>query len=327
MRADVCQRFLYHLKWNVAHKVIWLALFAAFNILTARSVQAQEIREPVWLRAISPQIHLELNPDIKISADIRNSPSITEDSVMTLQDTPCLEETDSPEKVSTTEEEKVKPDWSGLTRDTLYFIGYQVALIGIIYILPEAVTGWSEENKNSYEINRWAENVGKIVWDEDKWYVNYLFHPYWGSIYYIRARERGLEKFDSFLYSALSAALFEFGVEALFEAPSIQDLIATPVLGTFLGMSFEKLRGGIKAKGDQQKWYDKVVLILTDPLGTLNKYTDRLFGIESSVRLRSFHSAPRQYEGINLTHTKSVKFVIEDKESLSPVGVEVRLVW
>ena len=100
-----------------------------------------------------------------------------------------------------------------------------------------------------------------------------------------------------------------------------------PVLVTFLGMSFEKLRGGIKAKGDQQKWYDKVVLILTDPLGTLNRHTDRLFGIKSSVRLKSFRSAPRQYEGINLTHMKSVKFVKEDTESISPVGVEVRFIW
>ena len=326
MRTDVSQRLLYHLKRNVAHKVIWFVLFLALSGLMVKGVQA-EIHKNLWSQEMFPKIHLELNPDIRITADIRNFPSITEDSVMTLQDTPCLEETDSIEEITTDTKEKVQPDWSGLTRDTLYFIGYQVALIGIIYILPEAVTGWSDENKDSYDFDRWIENVGKIVWDEDKWYVNFLFHPYWGSIYYIRARERGFEKFDSFLYSALSSVLFEFGVEAMFEAPSIQDLIATPVLGTFLGMTFEKIRGGIKAKGDQQKWYDKVVLILTDPLGTLNKHTDRLFGIHSTVELKSFRSAPHQYEGINLTHMKSVKSVKEDMESLSPVGVEVRLVW
>jgi hypothetical protein len=121
--------------------------------------------------------------------------------------------------------------------------------------------------------------------------------------------------------------LFEFGVEALFEPVSIQDLIATPVLGTFLGMSVEKLREKIKAKGDQQRWYDNVVLVLTDPLGTLSKYTDRLLGIHSTVELKSFHSAPRQYEGINPTHMKSVKFVKENTESISPVGVEVKLAW
>jgi hypothetical protein len=281
----------------------------------------------VWLQAISPQIHLELNPDLKLSADIGNSPPITEDSVMTLQDAPCIEETDSPEKVATVEEEKVKPDWSGLKRDTLYFIGYQVALIGILYVLPEAVTGWSDESKNSYEINRWTENVKKIVWDDDKWYVNYFFHPYWGSIYYIRARERGLEKFDSFLYSALSSAIFEFGIEALFEEPSIQDLIATPVLGTLLGMYFEKLRGGIKAKGDQQKWYDKVALILTDPLGTLNKYTDRLLGIQSTVELKSFRLPLDQYKETDLNYTKTENFGSANMISKSPLGVELKFAW
>lgn len=327
MRTDVCQRLLYHLKRNVAHKVIWFVLFAALNILPVRGVQAQEIREPVWLQGISPQIHLELNPDIKITADIRNSPSITEDSVITLQDTPPQGETDSIGEITTGTKEKVQSDWSGLTRDTLYFIGYQVALIGIIYILPEAVTGWSDENKDAYDFDRWIENVGKIVWDEDKWYVNYLFHPYWGSIYYIRARERGFEKFDSFLYSALSSVLFEFGVEAMFEAPSIQDLIATPVLGTFLGMSFEKVREKIKAKGDQQKWYDKVMFVLTDPLGIASKYTDRLLGIHSTVELKSFRSLPRQYEGININHVKSEEFITADMVSKSPLGVEVRLAW
>jgi hypothetical protein len=290
-----------------------------------KGVQA-EIHENLWSQEMFPKIHLELNPDIRITADIRNYPSCTEGSVMTLQDTLPHGETDSPEKVTTIEEEKV-PDWSGLTRDTLYLIGYEVALIGIIYILPEAVTGWSDENKDSYDFDRWTKNVRKIVWDEDKWYVNYLFHPYWGSIYYTRARERGLEKFDSFLYSALSSTFFEFVVETLFEPVSIQDLIATPVLGTFLGMSFEQLRKGIKTKGAQQKWYDKVVLVLTDPLGTLSKYTDRLLGIHSTVELKSFRSPLHQYDGINLDHAKSEEFTAAHMENKSPMGVEIRFEW
>jgi hypothetical protein len=327
MRTDVCQRLLYHLKRNVAHKVIWFVLFAALNILTVRGVQAQEMQEPVWLQAISPQIHLELNPDIKITADIRNSPSISEDSVITLQDTPPQGETDSLEKIAAKIKEKNEPDWSGLKRDSFYFVGYQVVVVGILYFMPQKVSSWSEEQKESFTIDKWAENVGETGWDEDDWYLNYVFHPYWGATYYIRARERGLNKFDSFLYSAFLSTLYEFGIEALFEPPSVQDLIVTPCAGSLLGMYFEKVREKIKAKGDQQKWYDKVMFVLTDPLGIASKYTDRLLGIESSVRLKSFHSAPRQYEGINLTHMKSVKFVKEDTESISPVGVEVRLVW
>jgi hypothetical protein len=318
---------LHCLKRTIAHIVVWFAFYVALDGLAARGVQAQQVQEPLRLEEILPQIHLELDPNLKITPSINDYADINQGSVMGTEDIPPPEKTNSAEKALTNEKGDIKPDWSGLTRDTVYFMGYQIALIGIIYVLPEAVTGWSDENKDSYDFDRWIENVGKIVWDEDKWYVNYLFHPYWGSIYYIRARERGFEKFDSFLYSAFSSVLFEFGVEAMFEAPSIQDLIATPVLGTFLGMSFEKLRGGIKAKGYQQRWYDKVVLILTDPLGTLNNYTDRLFGIHSTVELKSFRSLPHQYEGININHAKSEEFITAEMSNKSPIGVEVKLAW
>lgn len=319
--------FRHCLKRTLAHIAIWFVLFVALLGLTAIDVQALQTRESLWLQEIFPPIHLECDSDLKVTPHIQDCADINQNFVIVTQDIPFPEETNSTEKDSAGEKEKIEPDWSGLKRDFLYFIGYNIAAIGIIYILPESVTGWSDENKDSYDFDRWTKNVRKIVWDEDKWYVNYLFHPYWGSIYYIRARERGLEKFDSFLYSALSSTVFEFVVETLFEPVSIQDLIATPVLGTFLGMSFEQLRKGIKTKGAQQKWYDKVVLVLTDPLGTLSKYTDRLLGIHSTVELKSFRSPLHQYEGINLDHTKSEEFTSAHMENKSPMGVEIRFEW
>jgi hypothetical protein len=58
--------------------------------------------------------------------------------------------------------------------------------------------------------------------------------------------------------------MYEFGAEALFEQPSYQDLIITPAVGTLLGMYvFEPMRERIKAKGPEQKWYDKMALVLT----------------------------------------------------------------
>ncbi|HWR89315.1 MAG TPA: DUF3943 domain-containing protein [Dissulfurispiraceae bacterium] len=177
-------------------------------------------------------------------------------------------------------------DWAGIGRDTAYFLGYQFVVVGILYVLPESVTQWSKDEKQSYDIERWFNNVRNPVWDEDKWYLNYVVHPYWGATYYIRARERGFDKGASFLYSAFLSALFEFGVEALFEPPSYQDLIVTPVAGSLIGMYvFEPLRERIKAKGPQLEWYQRMALVLTDPLGALSKVTDRLLGVESSVRI------------------------------------------
>jgi uncharacterized protein DUF3943 len=90
-------------------------------------------------------------------------------------------------------------------------------------LLPESETQWTSEQKKT-SMNRWWENVRHRRWDKDNWYVNYLGHPYFRTIAYIRARERGFEPFGAFWSAALLSGLYEFGVEALFEQPSYQDL-------------------------------------------------------------------------------------------------------
>jgi hypothetical protein len=231
------------------------------------------------------------------------------------------------EKDSIDERGEEKPDWPGLERDSLYFVGYQLAIIGLLYVMPESVSGWTSEQKRSFTFDKWVEKVKEIGFDEDDWYLNYLVHPYWGATYYVRARERGLNKFHSFLYSAFLSTLYEFGAEAFFEPPSIQDLIVTPCAGSILGMYFENIRGTIKAKGDQQSWYDRFVLVLTDPLGTVSKYTDRMLGINCTMEIKSLRPRSRRYEGINPGHTKSEQFATTYMNDKSPLGIEVKLIW
>ncbi len=184
-------------------------------------------------------------------------------------------------------------DWPGLRRDTYYFLGVQFAIIGVLYVLPESVSAWTEEQKEEYSLQKWWDNIRDPVWDKDEWYINYLLHPYWGSTYYIRGRERGFGRMDSFWYSVFLSALYEFGAEALFEKPSIQDLIVTPVGGTLIGLYFDDVRAGIKAKPGKRGLGDQTVLVLTDPLGAISGGLDSLFGIgknKSELRLKAFSS-------------------------------------
>jgi len=177
-------------------------------------------------------------------------------------------------------------DWKGIGRDATFYLSYQGVFGGILYLLPESVTGWSKEQKQS-SLRKWGKNVQQPTWDTDKWWINYIGHPYWGAIFYIRARERGFSAFDSFLYSALLSSLFEFGIEAFFERPSYQDLVATPIGGTLLGaFVFEPVRESIKAK-EELKWYDHLTLFVTDPLGAVNSVLERVLGMESDVRVQS----------------------------------------
>lgn len=198
---------------------------------------------------------------------------------------------DAPTKFHLLPDNSEEPrDWGGLARDTAFLLSYQIVGVAIIYSLPESVSKWSQSAKNNIGFDRWWDNVTHPGWDDDSWAVNYLGHSYFGATYYIRARERGFDRIDSFLYSAFASALYEFGVEALFERPSYQDLIVTPVGGALLGgFVFEPVRNWISRK-PELKWYDHVVLIATDPIGALNYFAESLIGIKSDIRV----SVPRR---------------------------------
>jgi hypothetical protein len=222
----------------------------------------------------------------------------------------------------------LRRDWGGIGRDTVFFLGYQMVAIGITYLLPESVSRWSEEQKD-VTFERWWDNVQHPVWDEDLWYLNYIGHPYFGATYYIRARERGFGAFGAFWYAAFLSSLYEFGVEALFEKPSYQDLIVTPVAGTLLGaFIFEPLRQRIKSK-PELRWYDHLGLIVTDPLGTANSVFERLLGIKAEMRVQfrpptlaphePFNAPPAsalswQGDPPRRAHGASIEFVFNGRE-------------
>lgn len=179
------------------------------------------------------------------------------------------------------------PDWRGIKYDTFYFLAYQIVVIGVLYTAPESLSGWSQEDKDNYSFDKWKENVANPVWDKDEWWVNYILHPYWGATYYIRARERGFERMQSFWYSVILSTLYEYGAEALFEPVSYQDLIVTPVAGSLLGVFvFTPIREKIRAKPGKLDWSDKTVLFITDPLGVINYGVTRILGLNTEVSLQ-----------------------------------------
>jgi hypothetical protein len=182
---------------------------------------------------------------------------------------------------------EVGPDRDGLRRDTWYFVGYQALAIGILYAMPESVTNWTAEQKDGYSLSIWWDNATHPQIDSDDFYLNYILHPYWGAAYFVRARERGYNDWQSFGYAALLSSMYEFGAEALFEEPSIQDLIVTPVGGAIVGRYFMGVRDDIR-KRDSERGYrskgDKWLWVATDPLGSLNQQVDRWVGREAELR-------------------------------------------
>lgn len=177
-----------------------------------------------------------------------------------------------------------KADWAGIKRDTAYFLIWQFAAVGVLYVSPDNVSTWDAEDRSSIRVEKWLHNVANPEIDHDDWRINYVLHPYWGATYYTRARERGLNRTDSFLTSALWSSLFEYGGEAFFEPVSIQDMIVTPVAGALLGeFWFAPLRERIRDHSDTADGWDKALMVATDPFYYLNSLLDSVFGVKSSL--------------------------------------------
>jgi hypothetical protein len=218
-------------------------------------------------------------------------------------------------------------DFNGLVKDTGYFFGYQFIIVGLLYVLPESVSAWTEEQKEEYTFEKWKDNVTHPRWDPDKWYINYILHPYWGLTYYTRGRERGLTESGAFWYSFTLSSIYEFGLEALFEPVSIQDVIFTPALGSALGWYLEDYRREIKSQREFSGW-DKTVLIATDPLGSLNTIIDDLFGVgvESEMAFRSFYQSPAITESEMLSLNDPIEGS-RNRMVTDYLGIQLQLHW
>jgi Domain of unknown function (DUF3943) len=215
----------------------------------------------------------------------------------------------------------VRRDWRGLGRDTAFFVGYEAVAAGILYLLPERVTHWTVEQRRT-SLQHWWEHVRHPQWDTDHWSLNYLGHPYFGAIAYIRARERRFGALGGFGYAAVLSGLYEYGIEALFERPSYQDLLVTPVGGLLLGaLLFDPLREHIRRKAALH-WYDHVTLALTDPLGVSNRLMERLWGLQTNIRVQFHVPVPASSAPFHEPTARSLNRPQERRRQSHGIGVE-----
>lgn len=101
------------------------------------------------------------------------------------------------------------------------------------------------------------------AWDNDPFVTNYLQHPYAGSIYYNLVRNRGVSVMGSFEFAIIGSSIFEFFIEAMFEQPSIQDLICTPVFGALIGEASHQLT--LKLSNHGFNIAEKLIVLLLNP--------------------------------------------------------------
>ncbi len=92
--------------------------------------------------------------------------------------------------------------------------------------------------------NSWKHNIQTgWEWDEDRFGMNFVVHPYSGSAFYNAARSSGYDFFESAPFAALGSLEWEyFGENTL---PAYNDIINTTVDGIFLGEIFYRVGSNI----------------------------------------------------------------------------------
>lgn len=122
------------------------------------------------------------------------------------------------------------------TKEEIYKdVGFVFGISLIAYPLTQLDT-----IKNDGSWQKYKDNFGRIVFDRDEPFWNYMVHPYTGSQMFLFYRARSYTYADSLALTFVSSTIFEFVIETYTEPASVQDLYQTPVLGAVMGYAFEK---------------------------------------------------------------------------------------
>jgi hypothetical protein len=156
---------------------------------------------------------------------------------------------------------------------TLVVATTEVAAVTLMTQLPNTVTGWTGRNPKLWHIKESFTEGPRI--DHDHWYWNYLAHPWEGAEFYLVARNRGANFWQSALFSFGMSAFWEFGPEAVYERASIQDLIVTPGVGALIGearyQAVKAMRRREGQGGRARQIARKAMIVILDPVEAMSR--------------------------------------------------------
>ena len=173
-------------------------------------------------------------------------------------------------------------DCHRLNINTLVLSSAFVGTLLVLECLPEDATSWNRAELQDVPLGkRWHDHVIRQgpEWDHDKFYFNYLLHPYAGAAYFMAARSCGFNFWKSAFYcSLISNVGWEYGIEAFMERPSIQDMLVTPIVGSCLGEGFYRLKRKLVDNGYElfhSTFWGSVAAFFLDPV---NEFTGLFLG-------------------------------------------------
>jgi hypothetical protein len=118
----------------------------------------------------------------------------------------------------------------------------------------------------------WKYNLNKgWEWDSDRFGINFVGHPYSGSMTYNAARSQGYNYWQSIPFAIGGSLMWEYFGENT--RPSYNDVINTPINGAFLGEIFYRVSSNIlddRATGGNRV-FREIAAGLVDPVRGLNR--------------------------------------------------------
>ena len=149
-------------------------------------------------------------------------------------------------------------------------------------LLGEHPEHWKNpENKSPGQ--RWKDNLtAGPHFDGDDFRTNYIEHPIAGSIWYSIARHSGFSVMESFGFSVFSSTfMWEFGLENIYERPSINDLLVTPLIGSVLGELFFQVHQSVENNDGRvigSPLVGSMVKVITNPGHYLSQGINQVLG-------------------------------------------------
>jgi hypothetical protein len=164
-----------------------------------------------------------------------------------------------------------------LDDDTAYNKRYPL-WIPSVEVLGTLVTTWAVDRyilNADYArigISTWKYNLKtEWEWDHDRFGINFIGHPYSGSLSYNAGRSNGYNYLQSFSFAVAGSLMWEYFGENT--RPSLNDIINTPVNGAFLGEILYRLSSNIlddRTRGTERV-FREIAAGLIDPMRGFNR--------------------------------------------------------
>jgi|GEM_PF-1908848 len=169
------------------------------------------------------------------------------------------------EKSNKPDSEKYNTDMKTVLKTSGVLAGVQVLnMVALLYLVPRSLTRWDDPDLFANIPTTLKDSFTKPpVWDKDHWSANYVSHPYVGSVYYNALRSQDYSPLNSLLFATFQSTFWEYFIESIFERPSIQDLIITPITGALIGEGSHYLTHKMSRNGFNT--LEKVVVTLINP--------------------------------------------------------------